>query len=640
MYVALTLNDDFRFHNFLQPDGKWPWSTRHSWSSWRERYKNNEARFNHKIRVYQKKKGIEEEQPRISLRAPTVKMKQRVVPDNDNPTNEDNPKTRPKRKRTSQSGEKEQRRKKTKVREPTEESEPEPLPPPPSSDYQGDIFTDTKDEDEEMVEDMIETSERDLPPSSQYPSSQGTRYVFHLNLTFRSSHGFRSPIDAYPELLENPALPEPTPSLPIPSPSAQNPPILANPRRFDKPLPPLKRNGSRRQTEDPFSPWESPKAGEVSSDDELTQRRRRWRHQPAKSVEGAFSTHIREFTSPGLSDTASTPRKVDESSVSRDFGRLSTSKGQIEPMATSSPPRSRTVPGSDDMDVSESHQDKIQRFKRELAAASGEYRRSVTGTPRAKASQHHAFSQPTQTVDTRHSPALASPSRRSMVPDSPIKGLVQSEIRRTGEEATTSILRTVAALPDLRGELRPSSSRMTPAPQYRNPFESDTTAVHSHRDSEASERGSRLSAGSSMLSREELRAQLMRSHRSRLSLDGSEAPSRTSSEARSSVGSSREARSPTIPSREELREMIRQKRASRGPSTNDGKSSSKSDASRPALTISERPMSPTEAMNIVWAARQQRLREKPEARIEELQQPKQEPDEHGVLFRSPRLKAS
>ncbi|OCB86573.1 hypothetical protein A7U60_g6469 [Sanghuangporus baumii] len=37
---------------------KWPWSKRHSWQSWRERYKDHQDRFDANIKKYQKRKGI------------------------------------------------------------------------------------------------------------------------------------------------------------------------------------------------------------------------------------------------------------------------------------------------------------------------------------------------------------------------------------------------------------------------------------------------------------------------------------------------------------------------------------------------------------------------------------------------------
>lgn len=41
-----------------QVDRKWAFSARHSWQSWRDRYCKNQDWFNHKIKLYQKKKGI------------------------------------------------------------------------------------------------------------------------------------------------------------------------------------------------------------------------------------------------------------------------------------------------------------------------------------------------------------------------------------------------------------------------------------------------------------------------------------------------------------------------------------------------------------------------------------------------------
>ncbi|KAL5511985.1 PELP1 [Sanghuangporus vaninii] len=39
-------------------EGKWPWSKRHSWQSWRERYRDHQHRFDANIKKYQKRKGI------------------------------------------------------------------------------------------------------------------------------------------------------------------------------------------------------------------------------------------------------------------------------------------------------------------------------------------------------------------------------------------------------------------------------------------------------------------------------------------------------------------------------------------------------------------------------------------------------
>ena len=41
----------------LQPN-RWPWAKRHTWMSWRERYKNNEARFDVHIRAFQHKNKL------------------------------------------------------------------------------------------------------------------------------------------------------------------------------------------------------------------------------------------------------------------------------------------------------------------------------------------------------------------------------------------------------------------------------------------------------------------------------------------------------------------------------------------------------------------------------------------------------
>ena len=39
-------------------DGKWSWSERHTWQSWRARYVKDQDWFNHRIRRYQKKKNL------------------------------------------------------------------------------------------------------------------------------------------------------------------------------------------------------------------------------------------------------------------------------------------------------------------------------------------------------------------------------------------------------------------------------------------------------------------------------------------------------------------------------------------------------------------------------------------------------
>ena len=46
----------------LQVDGKWNWSKKHSWQSWRNRYAKNSDEFDRKILKYQKKKGINAEE--------------------------------------------------------------------------------------------------------------------------------------------------------------------------------------------------------------------------------------------------------------------------------------------------------------------------------------------------------------------------------------------------------------------------------------------------------------------------------------------------------------------------------------------------------------------------------------------------
>ena len=62
LYIRLVDNDE----------GRWPWAKRHTWHSWRERYKDKEDWFDSSIRSYQKKKGIDptekKKQGKLSLR--------------------------------------------------------------------------------------------------------------------------------------------------------------------------------------------------------------------------------------------------------------------------------------------------------------------------------------------------------------------------------------------------------------------------------------------------------------------------------------------------------------------------------------------------------------------------------------------
>ncbi|KAJ7174368.1 hypothetical protein C8R46DRAFT_88986 [Mycena filopes] len=37
---------------------KWPWSSRHPWQGWRDRYTKNQSQFNKRIKEYQVKKGL------------------------------------------------------------------------------------------------------------------------------------------------------------------------------------------------------------------------------------------------------------------------------------------------------------------------------------------------------------------------------------------------------------------------------------------------------------------------------------------------------------------------------------------------------------------------------------------------------
>lgn len=46
-----------------QVDRKWKWSRTHTWQSWRDRYYKNAEEFDRKIKAYQKKHGILDEEP-------------------------------------------------------------------------------------------------------------------------------------------------------------------------------------------------------------------------------------------------------------------------------------------------------------------------------------------------------------------------------------------------------------------------------------------------------------------------------------------------------------------------------------------------------------------------------------------------
>ena len=51
-------------------DKKWPWSERHTWQSWRDRYSKNQDWFNHRIWLYQEKKNLPQEHHVVVLRSP------------------------------------------------------------------------------------------------------------------------------------------------------------------------------------------------------------------------------------------------------------------------------------------------------------------------------------------------------------------------------------------------------------------------------------------------------------------------------------------------------------------------------------------------------------------------------------------
>ncbi|KAF8162686.1 hypothetical protein B0H34DRAFT_794478 [Crassisporium funariophilum] len=72
---------------------KWPWAKRHSWQSWRERYKKNQAEFDHRIRRLQRQAG---------QRATVPAGPSRTVDSNDK-----------KRKRISETGKEDEKRAKT-----------------------------------------------------------------------------------------------------------------------------------------------------------------------------------------------------------------------------------------------------------------------------------------------------------------------------------------------------------------------------------------------------------------------------------------------------------------------------------------------------------------------------------------------
>lgn len=74
------------FNSQPQASKKWPWSGRHTWQSWRERYKKDEEWFNAKIRRYQREHAIkvpERNKPVIVQATPSsAKVKPEVVHEN------------------------------------------------------------------------------------------------------------------------------------------------------------------------------------------------------------------------------------------------------------------------------------------------------------------------------------------------------------------------------------------------------------------------------------------------------------------------------------------------------------------------------------------------------------------------------
>ncbi|KAJ7712032.1 hypothetical protein B0H16DRAFT_584037 [Mycena metata] len=44
-------------------DNKWPWSVRHPWGGWRDRYVKNQREFNMRIKKYQRENGLPMENP-------------------------------------------------------------------------------------------------------------------------------------------------------------------------------------------------------------------------------------------------------------------------------------------------------------------------------------------------------------------------------------------------------------------------------------------------------------------------------------------------------------------------------------------------------------------------------------------------
>ena len=82
-------------------DKKWPWSKQHSWQSWRERYRKNQDRFNHRIRLYQKKKNLPEEHRTVPQ---SFKPKTRPTTATENEAGDNEEARQRKRKRVSEAG--------------------------------------------------------------------------------------------------------------------------------------------------------------------------------------------------------------------------------------------------------------------------------------------------------------------------------------------------------------------------------------------------------------------------------------------------------------------------------------------------------------------------------------------------------
>lgn len=64
LYKQLTSDVRGRSHTFAHltfclQTGRWPWSKRHSWQSWRDHFVRNDTVMNKKIKVYQKKMAVE-----------------------------------------------------------------------------------------------------------------------------------------------------------------------------------------------------------------------------------------------------------------------------------------------------------------------------------------------------------------------------------------------------------------------------------------------------------------------------------------------------------------------------------------------------------------------------------------------------